>query len=316
MLINSDQRARKLIAHWKQPPSTLLGLLNGSEPVVPISEIGNTDRKLFLQAELAEDPDKIIKLANNLKLIKLPRGSFQMGSNDADDEKPIHTVSIDYDFWMSQTEITFDQYDAYVADMKRQANSPKQAKIVVPEAPGDEGWGRGNRPVINVSWNDAQSYLRWLTQTNKEGMQCRLPSEAEWEYAARAGTVTKYPWGNEASHEQANYGKDECCEGLAEGVDKWVNTSPVGSFPANQFGLHDMHGNVDEWVQDTFQSSYEGAPSNGEAWVKGDDSRVLRGSSWLSSPYLLRSAYRVAYTPGFRGYDTGFRVVCSPPSVR
>ena len=147
-------------------------------------------------------------------------------------------------------------------------------------------------------------------------MQCRLPSEAEWEYAARAGTATKYPWGDEASHEQANYGKDKCCEGLAEGVDKWVNTSPVGSFPANQFGLHDMHGNVYEWVQDTYQINYEGAPDNGEAWIKGDGSRVMRGGSWSSAPFDLRSALRYWYTPGYRLADIGFRVVCSPPSVR
>ena len=310
VLMDSNQRQGKQIAHWKKAPMTLLDLLNQSDDILDLDGLENSNLGVFLKSEKNADLDKVIDLANNMKLIKLPRGSFQMGSNDADDEKPIHTVSIDYDFWMSQTEITFDQYDAYVADMKRQANSPKQAKTVVPEVPGDAGWGRGNRPVINVSWNDAQSYLRWLTQTNKEGMQCRLPSEAEWEYAARAGTQTQYSWGDDIGKNNAN------CNGCgSEWDDK--QTAPVASFPPNQWGLHDMHGNVWEWVQDHWHDNYEGSPVNGDAWMIGgnDGRRVLRGGSWFDAPNLLRSAVRSLFTPDYRSFDFGFRVVCSPPSV-
>ena len=245
-----------------------------------------------------------INLANNLQLIRIPAGSFQMGSNQGtDDEKPVHTVTIPRPFWMSRTETTFAQYDAYATA----SGKPK---------PSDSGWGRGSRPVINVSWYHAQGYAKWLSANNTQNLQCRLPSEAEWEYAARAGTTTKYPWGNTASHQYANYGKDQCCGGLASGQDRWVNTSPAGSFPANRFGLQDMHGNVLEWVQDDWHDNYQGAPTNGAAWNSGGRLRVLRGGSWFNTPYFLRSANRFRLNPDYRYSSFGFRVVCSPPSVR
>lgn len=260
--------------------------------------------KTAAEAKKAAD-NEVYKLANNITLLPIPAGEFMMGSNSGgSDEKPVHKVTFDKPFWMSKTEITFDQYDAYVAA----TNVNK---------PDDKGWGRGTRPVINVSWNDAQGYVKWLSENNDQSLQCRLPSEAEWEYGARAGTTTKYHWSDSANHEQANYGKDECCGGLAKGRDKWVYTAPVGSFIANRFGLQDMHGNVFEWVQDTYQKNYEGAPSNGEAWEVGDFSRGLRGGSWHVSPYRLRSAFRnIYFSPVSRNDFIGFRVVCSPPSVR
>ena len=249
---------------------------------------------------------KIYKLENNLTLLPIPAGSFLMGSESGrDSEKPVHKVTFEKPFWMSKTEITFDQYDAYV----------KAAGKSLPE---DEKWGRETRPVINVSWDDSQGYVKWLSQNNKKGLQCRLPSEAEWEYAARAGSTTKYPWGDNTSHEQANYGTDVCCKGLAKGHDQWVNTAPVGSFPENKWGLQDMHGNIWEWVQDPWHNDYKGAPINGAVWDKGGDEgrRVLRGGSWLRSPLSLRSAGRGSSLPDSRYYSIGFRVVCSPPSVR
>ncbi|MEM8920512.1 MAG: formylglycine-generating enzyme family protein, partial [Pseudomonadota bacterium] len=171
----------------------------------------------------------------------------------------------------------------------------------------DEGWGRGSRPVINVDWNDAQAYVRWLSR--KTGKTYRLLSEAEWEYSARAGTTTAYWWGDRASHDYANYGKDQCCSGLASGRDEWVNTAPVGRFPANAFGLYDMHGNVWEWTQDCWNGSYSGAPTNGSAWISGDCSRrVLRGGSWYLYPRLLRSASRFRSTTSVPSYVVGFRV--------
>ena len=240
------------------------------------------------------------------KLIEIPAGSFQMGSDDDSNEQPIHTVNIKK-FWMSQTEISFKQYDYYVWQLKRSG-------ISAVSYPDDEQWGRETRPVINVSWHDAQDYINWLS--HKTGQQCRLPSEAEWEYAARGGSTTKYPWGDEASHEFANYGKDKCCDGLAKGNDKWLNTSPVASFPANAFGLFDMQGNVYEWVEDKWHDNYKGAPNNGRAWLEGDStSRVLRGGSWVSSPFNLRSAFRGNNAPDTRYFSIGFRIVCSPPFI-
>ena len=142
------------------------------------------------------------------------------------------------------------------------------AKGIVP----DRGWGRGNRPVINVSWKDAQSYVRWLSQ--RTGHRYSLPSESEWEYVARAGTDTRYSWGDEIGRNRAN------CDGCGSRWDD-EQTAPVGSFSPNAWGVHDMHGNVWEWVEDCWNDSYVGAPSDGSAWESGECGyRVLRGGSW------------------------------------
>ena len=149
--------------------------------------------------------------------------------------------------------------------------------------PGDEGWGRGERPVINVGWNDAKRYLEWLS--SKTGKSYRFASESEWEYAARAGTTTRYSWGDAIGRGNANCGKG--CG------DDYRYSAPVGSFAANDFGLHDMLGNVWEWVEDCRNGSYEGAPTDGSVWRSGDcESRILRGGSWNSDPRLARAAFR------------------------
>ena len=119
-------------------------------------------------------------------------------------------------------------------------------------------------PVVCVTWQDAQDYVHWLSQ--RTGDKYRLLSEAEWEYAARGRTSTAYPWGPKSTHEHANYGADKCCSGLAAGRDRWEQTSPVGAFPPNAFGLYDMHGNVLQWVQDCFAASYSGLPADGSAY--------------------------------------------------
>jgi formylglycine-generating enzyme required for sulfatase activity len=172
----------------------------------------------------------------------------------------------------------------------------------------DDGFGGGARPVTNVSWNEAVTYTKWLSTTT--GQTYRLLSEAEWEYAARAGTPSAYWWGESASHAYANYGMDTCCGGLASGADRWVDTSPAGSFPANGFGLHDMHGNVWEWVQDCYAETYSaGQPSNGSAFTSGSCSnRVSRGGAWSNFPQYLRSAFRGRYDPTNRFNYLGFRV--------
>lgn len=214
-----------------------------------------------------------------------------------DREKPVHEVPIRA-FWAGKYEVTFAEWDACEA-----AGGCKTR-------PSDSGWGRGNRPVINVSWDDAKAYVQWLS--GMTGKAYRLLTEAEWEYVARAGTSTEYSWGNTASHEYANYGNDKCCEGLATGRDQWVNTSPVGSFPANAWGLHDVHGNVWEWTEDCWHDSYRGAPTDGSAWTEAGGGncarRVLRGGSWNNSPDLQRAAFRFRSSASGASNYQGFRL--------
>ena len=238
---------------------------------------------------------------------EIPAGTFTMGCDESrdvvdgmdgkcyDSEKPAHPVTLNA-FQMAETETTFDQWDAC-----EKADACPHAE--------DQGWGRGNRPVINVSWDDiTQKYIPWL---NKEtGKTYRLPTEAEWEYAARGGSDTAYPWGNKASHEFANYGKDECCGGLASGKDKWFNTSPVGSFAANGYGLHDIHGNVWEWCQDWYAGDYyASSPASNPKGAASGTNRVLRGGSWYNVAQFVRSADRGSITPDLRSFDVGFRLV-------
>jgi formylglycine-generating enzyme required for sulfatase activity len=182
--------------------------------------------------------------------------------------------------------VTFEEYDHFVEVMGR-------------EKPDDESWGRGRRPVINVSWNDAKAYVAWLKQAS--GKHYRLLSEAEWEYACRAGTTTRYAWGDDPpTPEQANFGR------------KVGKTTEVGIYPANPWGLYDMHGNVWEWVEDCWHDSYGGAPNDGSAWLEEDGgdcgSRILRGGSWGNGPGVLRSANRDSVGPDDRGLIVGFRI--------
>jgi formylglycine-generating enzyme required for sulfatase activity len=238
------------------------------------------------------------------EMVTIPAGTFTMGSPASEEhwdgydgrEAPQHHVNIRA-FAASKYEITFAQWDACVAGGGCGGYRP-----------ADQGWGRGARPVANVSWNDAQSYITWING-RVGGQRYRLLSEAEWEYAARAGTSTAYPWGASASHERANYGADACCSGLASETDRWVNASPVGSFAPNDFGLYDMHGNVWEWTQDCWNANYNGAPANGAAWTAGDCAiRGGRGGSWIGHPTGLRSANRSGASPTDRLNYVGFRL--------
>ena len=224
-------------------------------------------------------------------MVVIPAGRFTMGSNDGEsNEKPPHPVTV-RSFEMGKTEVTQGQWKAVMGSNPSRFNTC-----------GDDC------PVERVSWNMAQDYIRKLNA--KSGRQYRLPSETEWEYAARARSTGDYWWGDKASHEYANYGEDECCGGLAQGRDQWVNTAPVGQFPANPFGLFDMHGNVWEWVEDVWHNNYAGAPTDGSAWLSGGDQarRVLRGGSWNDYPGDLRSAYRNQDSAVGSNNNTGFRL--------
>ena len=233
-------------------------------------------------------------------MIEVPPGSFTMGSPSGEegrdsDEGPQHEVRIGYRLAVGVYEVTFAEWDACVS-----------AGGCNGYRPNDRGWGRGQRPVIYVSWDDAQSYVAWLSNTT--GHAYRLLSESEWEYVARAGTSTPFHYGATISTDQANYNGNYTYGSGRKGVDR-RQTVPVGSFPANAFGLHDVHGNVWEWTQDCWNGSYSGAPSDGSAWESGNcGRRVLRGGSWGSAPRLLRSAYRDRNNADVRGSSYGFRV--------
>ena len=228
------------------------------------------------------------------KMVNIPAGSFSMGSNNGTKyEKSMHRVTVRA-FKMGETEVTFAQWDACVS-----AGGCLHK-------PDDEGWGRGNRPVIDVNYNDInQQFIPWLNKVT--GNSYRLPSESEWEYAARAGSSSKYSWGNSLSCLQARYGLNRWIPLCGAADKKTVN---VKSYQANGFGLYDMHGNVWEWTQDCWNDSYHGAPANGKTWSQGDCSiRVLRGGSWSSVQNKLRSANRGRKSASTRHNSYGFRLV-------
>jgi formylglycine-generating enzyme required for sulfatase activity len=227
-------------------------------------------------------------------MVVVPVGKFMMGSPEGEkghdeNEGPQHEVTIAKPFAVGKTEVTFAEWDACVA-----AGACAKAS--------DSNWGRTNQPAINVSWNDAKEYIAWLSKFT--GKKYRLLTEAEWEYAARAGTTTAYSWGDEIGRGNAN------CNSCGS---QWDNkqAAPVGSFRPNAFGLYDMHGNVYEWVEDaSWHDSYEGAPVDGTAWLQGEEAswRVVRGGSWYYSPGDLRAASRDGYPLDSRDRYTGFRL--------
>jgi formylglycine-generating enzyme required for sulfatase activity len=228
------------------------------------------------------------------EMIVVPSGSFTMGSpateKDRDhSEGPQHIVTIAKPFAVSKIELTFADWDGCGAYGDCSQNI------------SDNGFGRGQQPVIMVTWDDAQKYVAWLSQMT--GKTYRLLSEAEYEYAARAGTQTAYPWGDEIGKNNAD------CNGCGS---QWDNRrpAPVGSFAANRFGLYDMVGNVFEWVEDCSHNNNDGAPTDGSAWIEGGDcrDRVVRGGSWSVSPDYLRSASRLRLTPDIRNFNLGFRL--------
>ncbi|WP_423929002.1 formylglycine-generating enzyme family protein [Candidatus Palauibacter sp.] len=231
------------------------------------------------------------------QMVKVPAGTFTVGSpaserGRGDDEGPQHSVTIGAPFAVGMYEVTFAEWDACV----RAGGCDYE--------PDDEGWGRGDRPVTNVNWTDARTYVRWLSRHT--GQEYRLPSEAEWEYAARAGSQTARYWG-ESQAGQCRYANGD--DGFASCADGHEYTAPVGSFAPNAFGLYDVIGNVAEWTQDCRNDDYSGAPTDARARESDDCTyRVLRGGSWLNESRDRRSARRDWNNAAYRFLSFGFRV--------
>ena len=253
------------------------------------------------------------------EMVSIPGGAFRMGdlSGEGDDSQlPVHGVTVPA-FRLGKHEVMVGQFRRFVEATGYRTDAERNAGGCIYVQPDgsertvswrDPGFSAGDgHPVVCVSWNDAQAYVEWLSA--ETGGHYRLPTEAEWEYAARAGSTTKYSWGDDIGRNRANCDNDVC-------GDSYEYTAPVGSFPANAWGLHDMHGNVWEWVQDCWNASYDDAPSDGSAWESGVCGlRVLRGGSWDSGAWYsgawdlyLRSANRNWNDRANRLYFYGFRL--------
>ena len=220
------------------------------------------------------------------EMVVAPAGDFVMGSSAKPSTSPPHKVTLRKDFAIGRREVSFAEWDRCAA------------AGACAYTPPDQGWGRGDRPVVNVSWMDAKQYVVFLSK--ETGQTYRLPTEAEWEYSARAGTTTTFWWGAEAGQGHAR---------CADCGDKILRTLPVGSFRPNAFGLYDTSGNAAEWVEDCWSPSYVGAPADGTVWTSGDCSlRVLRGGSFLDKTTGIASAARFRYDNDVRYYANGFRV--------
>jgi formylglycine-generating enzyme required for sulfatase activity len=232
------------------------------------------------------------------ELVVIPAGSFVMGSPDDEkgrdrDEEPQHRVRFAAAFALGRYPVTFEEYDRFCIETARQQ-------------PADQGWGRGRLPVINVAWDDAQAYCAWLSE--RTGQPYRLPSEAEWEYACRAGTTTPFWTGVTIGAAEANY-DGGYAYGSGDVGEYRERTTPVDAFAMNPWGVYDLHGNVWEWCEDCWNDSYDGAPSDGSAWLDGDCSlRAVRGGSWYGEPRYMRSACRSKNERADRGSNLGFRI--------
>ena len=276
-----DALRQQQVAAAPPPPPAAAPAARPVQPAVGVYPQGPAPGTVF--RDCADCPE----------MVAVPVGSFMMGSPENEQgrsstEGPQHLVTISRSFSVGKYEVTFDQWDACVAQGGCGGYRPS-----------DFGWGRGARPVINVSWDDAKAYVAWLSR--KTGKTYRLLSESEWEYSARGGTTTAWACGAQES----------CIGEIAWGSsNSGVRTQDVGGKRANAFGLHDMTGNVWEWVEDCYHASYAGAPGDGGAWTTGGDCglRVLRGGSWNNYPWYLRAANRGRYSTGLRYFFAGFRV--------
>ena len=299
--------------------------LNSEEPGLLAGE----QRLEAAQAALERKQQEALERELVGEMVSIRAGTFRMGDLSGegyDDEQPVHSVTVPA-FMLGKYEVTVGQFRRFVeatgyrTDAERNTDSNEGCRTYTGDS-WDWTWGRSWRspgytmddkqPVVCVSWNDVEALIEWLTE--QTGESYRLPTEAEWEYAARAGSTTKYHFGNSESQlcRYANHSDDSTDfssrnKSCSDGVGK--RTAAVGHYQPNRYGLYDIHGNVSEWVQDCWNKNYRGAPSNGRAWTNGDcGQRMFRSGSWHNNPRGVRSAYRNWNTRSFRSYYLGFRL--------
>jgi formylglycine-generating enzyme required for sulfatase activity len=264
------------------------GAVSGAEPLAPGAERALKAADSFTECDACPE------------MVVVPAGAFTMGSPAKEErrnpnEGPQHRVTFARPFAVGRFAVTFAEWDACVA-----------AGGCGGYVPFDNHWGRGRRPVINVSWDDASAYVAWLAR--KIGRPYRLPSEAEREYAARAGTTTPFWWGGSIATSQANYDGTYAYGNGPKGEYR-KQTVEVDAFAPNPWRLYQVHGNVWEWTQDCWIDGYKGAPANGSAWIRNECGfRVVRGGSWNNVPWFLRAAVRFQSYPHHRYSEAGFRV--------
>lgn len=313
---------QRLAALAPKPPAPEPAVVSPPKPTAPIATLTTPARPDIgscgsgaQTATLASRPTGVLTAAEEQclqpkdlfkecsdcpEMVVVPAGSFTMGSPESekersDDEGPQRTVTIAKRFAVGKFTVSFEEWDACVTGGGCRGYRPK-----------DRGWGRGKMPVINVSWDDAKAYVAWLSA--KTGKSYRLLTEAEWEYAARAGTTTPFWWGSSISPSQANYNGTGTYGSSSKGLYR-ERTVVVDSFAPNPFGLFQMHGNVMQWVEDCYADNNRGAPTDGSArTVQRCSSRLLRGGSWSDFPGMLRAAYRNWFNPDLRYNFFGFRV--------
>lgn len=247
-----------------------------------------------VETEPKASPGSVNGGKNTPALIRIPAGSFTMGDDGNMHTAPAHKVTLNKAFSISKYEITFAEYDAY-------------AQATSKPLPGDNGWGREDRPVVHVSWEDANAYAQWLSKTT--GKKFRLPTEAEWEYVARAGSANRFWWGDD---EKDAKGKANCRRGCLSNFSGLFGskTAPVGSFAPNAFGVYDTAGNVSEWVQDCYTENYAGANANGSARDdKQCQGRVVRGGSTKDNVQRITTTARDNIPAGYVTETLGFRLV-------
>jgi len=288
------------------------GELGMTTPVMPLSLVFQELGYVFIAwLQNQDSPSKEVEaeVALTLEVVQIPKGTFLMGTAEGeehsdDDEYPQHPVTVD-EFFMGKYPVTQAQWRAV-------ATLPKIEHDLDPDPSQFKG---KNRPVEQVSWHEAVEFCQRLSQAT--GLDYRLPSEAEWEYACRAGTTTPFAFGDTLTTNLANYDGNYTLGHNLKGEYR-EQTTPVGSFPANGFGLYDMHGNVWEWCADPWHDNYQGAPSDGRPWLDKDATkhrRPVRGGSWYNSPRNCRCAVRSGYIQGARSHVIGFRVRCSVAQV-
>jgi formylglycine-generating enzyme required for sulfatase activity len=290
--------------------------------IVAVSMPASAQKRADRHSQASLKAGHVLKECRNCpELVVLPAGTFMMGSPADEPERRLserqHKVTFARVFAMGKTQVTWDQWEACVRDGRCDGPAVDHALRTL-EADGQpnpnyKDYGRGTRPVVGVNWFDAQAFVGWLNWKTGEDDLYRLPSDAEWEYGMRAGTTTAYPWGAKLDHNYGNFGiPGPGLGGKVEGRDKWADeTAPVGSFPANAFGLFDMPGNIFEWVEDCFEVDRAHAPADGSANKEGNcANRVFRNGTFMSNPSMHRSARRGAPYPATRRGRNylGFRV--------